>query len=229
MKKCTKCKKYKDESEFSSAYSKSNPLRLRGDCRACSSEVKKRCHYGEAYINRDDVSKDLESMIYNRTGKMFKISPERQYFSGKGKKSRRDRSVKARNDFFFRIVDGHDYGCSCCGSRVPYQIIDYHHVDPEEKDGSPSNYLKKGRFSDAYKELAKTVPLCRNCHSLTHLMWHRGFTILDGENSDRDLVSIDEAYRILEDEYRGMVRSSFANMDPFQIADMLSFAEEDDI
>lgn len=57
--------------------------------------------------------------------------------------------------------------CNDCGGSFPLPVYDFHHQDPNEKDGEPSFFLNKK--SDRWKEeLAKCVLLCSNCHRIRH-------------------------------------------------------------
>ena len=57
-------------------------------------------------------------------------------------------------------------GCQKCGEKR-YWVIDYHHVDPNQKD-HPVTYYKTAALEVLKKELKKCIPLCRNCHTDFH-------------------------------------------------------------
>ena len=57
-------------------------------------------------------------------------------------------------------------GCQKCGDKR-YWVIDYHHVDPNEKD-YPITYYKTHKLDILKKEIKKCIPLCRNCHTDFH-------------------------------------------------------------
>lgn len=57
--------------------------------------------------------------------------------------------------------------CSNCGYNKCSAALDFHHIDPNEKDKNYDNY--KGSFSNKLKtELDKCVLLCSNCHRELH-------------------------------------------------------------
>ena len=58
-------------------------------------------------------------------------------------------------------------GCACCGYNKIYDAIDLHHMSDEDKF---KNISKMETYSDKrlIKELHKTVPLCKNCHTEHH-------------------------------------------------------------
>lgn len=60
------------------------------------------------------------------------------------------------------------FKCVVCGEgRQP--CIDFHHINPEEKEGSLSNIITKMYNKEkALKEIKKCVSVCSNCHRLIH-------------------------------------------------------------
>ena len=56
--------------------------------------------------------------------------------------------------------------CSNCGFDHP-ACIDFHHP-PGTKEYSVNDLAKNGRFKLAYKEAAKCIVLCSNCHRIHH-------------------------------------------------------------
>lgn len=57
--------------------------------------------------------------------------------------------------------------CTTCGYNKCIDCLDFHHIDPLQKDFSISNH--KGMSFDTIKsELDKCVLLCRNCHGELH-------------------------------------------------------------
>ncbi|NBO23398.1 HNH endonuclease [bacterium] len=58
--------------------------------------------------------------------------------------------------------------CQKCGYDKYFGALEFHHINPEEKDFNPSHY-KKYAFDDRVKtELDKCLLLCANCHRETH-------------------------------------------------------------
>jgi len=56
--------------------------------------------------------------------------------------------------------------CSVCGFAHP-AAIDFHHPPGTKKYGV-NNLIKDGRYALAYKEAAKCIILCANCHRIHH-------------------------------------------------------------
>jgi predicted HNH restriction endonuclease len=57
--------------------------------------------------------------------------------------------------------------CSKCGFKHP-AAIDFHHLDPSEKEGEVNKLAGSGCFKKAYAEIKKCIPLCSNCHRILH-------------------------------------------------------------
>ena len=73
--------------------------------------------------------------------------------------------------------------CSCakCGETRGY-VLDYHHINPEEKDGTIARLVSNNANEEKIKqEIAKCVVLCANCHREFHYLQERdnNLTILD--------------------------------------------------
>lgn len=57
--------------------------------------------------------------------------------------------------------------CSVCGYNKCLGALDFHHVNPDEKDFALSG---KTKWEDMKKELDKCVLLCANCHREHHYL-----------------------------------------------------------
>jgi len=64
--------------------------------------------------------------------------------------------------------------CSICGYNKCVEALEFHHTNPDEKDGTLSQYSRRV-FSPAVKEkidkeMSKCVVLCSNCHREQHFL-----------------------------------------------------------
>lgn len=57
--------------------------------------------------------------------------------------------------------------CSICGYDKNYAALDFHHVDPSEKEADWKS-LRLKKWDSVIKELQKCVLLCKNCHAEVH-------------------------------------------------------------
>ena len=83
-----------------------------------------------------------------------------------------------KNRWHQRKLDAIEYKggvCADCGQMPHPAAMQFHHLDPEEKDFS----WNKGRlraWDSVLKELDKCVLLCANCHTIRHsdykIEWH---------------------------------------------------------
>ena len=60
--------------------------------------------------------------------------------------------------------------CAKCGETRGY-VLDYHHINPEEKDTSVARMTSnKYRLDAVFAEIEKCVCLCANCHREFHYL-----------------------------------------------------------
>lgn len=123
---------------------KNKPLKEYGDTRYCS-----RC----------EDTKPLDE-FYNRRGKeggsvYCKICTSNQ-------------TVERQRAFKEKAVEYKGGCCVKCGYNKYQGALEFHHLDPKEKDFSISR-VKSYSFSNAIKiELDKCVLVCSNCHKEIH-------------------------------------------------------------
>ena len=57
--------------------------------------------------------------------------------------------------------------CARC-SEKHVACMDFHHINPEDKEYSVSDLISNKMFTKAYKEIKKCIVLCANCHRIHH-------------------------------------------------------------
>lgn len=58
--------------------------------------------------------------------------------------------------------------CSQCGF-ADHRALDFHHLDPNEKEFAIANFISRGASSARIKkEIQKCIVLCANCHRIEH-------------------------------------------------------------
>ena len=57
--------------------------------------------------------------------------------------------------------------CTKCGFSHP-AALDFHHEDPNEKEGNLHRLISNGQFTKAFAEIKKCIVLCANCHRAHH-------------------------------------------------------------
>lgn len=57
--------------------------------------------------------------------------------------------------------------CCICGYNKSIQALTFHHINPNNKKFNITNFLKQKDLDmdELYKELDKTICVCKNCHS----------------------------------------------------------------
>lgn len=61
--------------------------------------------------------------------------------------------------------------CKRCGIDKTY-LLDFHHRDPNEKDGELSDFSKGYDLTKFFQELEKCDLLCANCHREFHYLYN---------------------------------------------------------
>ena len=57
--------------------------------------------------------------------------------------------------------------CTKCGFDH-IAALDFHHVDPTEKEHNVNRLVSNKSFKKAYAEIEKCIVLCANCHRIHH-------------------------------------------------------------
>ena len=79
------------------------------------------------------------------------------------------RRTKQREDKRQRKLEAIEYKggkCERCGYNKCIQALDFHHINPKEKDFTISGGTKS--FESLKSELDKCILVCKNCHSEIH-------------------------------------------------------------
>lgn len=155
MKQCTKCKEWKDESEFNkNARAKDG---LTHKCKAClkkyRDEHKERMReYCKQYYanHREEILKNVKR---NTDDNIIK------------RKTYEDELYRRRVEF----IDSLKTPCEKCGESRNW-VIEFHHKDPSAKSFNIGNQHSK-KESDVLEEVKKCVCLCANCHTEFHYIY----------------------------------------------------------
>jgi len=77
-----------------------------------------------------------------------------------------DSNAERRRVIKHQAIDYLGGKCSNCGYNKCNSALEFHHIDPTQKDKDYSNY--KTSFDKLKPELDKCVLLCSNCHREHH-------------------------------------------------------------
>jgi hypothetical protein len=71
-----------------------------------------------------------------------------------------------RGDFLAKIKENRGGKCQRCGYNTCIKALEFHHLDPSQKDFTISNDHFK--LKDAIEESKKCILICANCHRELH-------------------------------------------------------------
>jgi predicted HNH restriction endonuclease len=116
--------------------------------------------------------------IFNMASKKWKeenVDKLKEYRRNWYERNRENEIAKAKERQKNRRKDlskwWHDYksqlSCEICGFSHP-AVIDFHHMNPDEKDGNLANMIKNKSREKVIEEIKKCRVLCSNCHRILH-------------------------------------------------------------
>lgn len=94
---------------------------------------------------------------------------ERDYYERhKNERQAQKRNLREQNKQIL-LAEGLLTNCIICGfSKEKYDAIDWHHIDPSQKEGLMCRLTRNANKDALLKEARKCVCMCRNCHALYH-------------------------------------------------------------
>ena len=130
-------------------------------------DKEKRAEYDKQYRikNKEKTLEKYKKYYYKNKEKIAQLRKSR-YDSEK--EAKRKNSIRENNKRLL-IELGLLTDCVICGfPKELFVAIDFHHLNPSEKQYSISDLIKKNNQSILLNEAKKCVCLCRNCHALYH-------------------------------------------------------------
>lgn len=130
----------------------------------------KKCNECCIFKSLDSFPKDVRQTD-SRAGKCRECTNKaamRRYYNNHEQRAKQYATQRER--IISRKVKAVEYlggVCKDCGGSFPPCVFDFHHLDPKEKEYSPS-FLKNCTWEKFKKELDKCVLLCSNCHRIRH-------------------------------------------------------------
>ncbi len=86
---------------------------------------------------------------------------------------------KSKTDIKKLCVDYKGGKCQCCGYNKCIAALDFHHLDPSEKDFSIAHKRGSSFTEEIKKELDKCVLICSNCHREEHVLLKDGKSLFN--------------------------------------------------
>ncbi|MDO8303923.1 MAG: HNH endonuclease signature motif containing protein [Sedimentisphaerales bacterium] len=162
-KQCGDCKEWKSVSEFNKART-----HLSSRCHSCLGI------YAKKYRQRPDVKS--ASSLYHKSYMQSKSNRDRRNVYNRKRNKKKD--VRAKRNASRRTwalsekkkaVDYKGGRCMVCGYDKCLAALDFHHVNPKEKEGYGTGALKQHwTFEKNKSEIDKCVLVCVRCHREIH-------------------------------------------------------------
>jgi hypothetical protein len=68
-----------------------------------------------------------------------------------------------------KIKERYGEKCSICGYSKCYEALDFHHLNPQDKEEGPAILIHKSYdLQEIFQELDKCILVCSNCHREIH-------------------------------------------------------------
>lgn len=87
--------------------------------------------------------------------------------------------------------------CQCCGYKKFVGALEFHHINPDEKDFGISAKGYTRSWETVKKELDKCVLVCSNCHKEIHANIRECPELLEGDDE-----MVEKAEKEFEENYR---------------------------
>ena len=122
-------------------------------CPKCKKE-KEYSDYSKNKNRIDGLQRLCKSCVAEQTKKSYNKNPQAY-------KNR----IKKQNEKCSLYIDHYkaEKGCIKCKEKR-YWVLDFHHVDPNEKKFNIGDIKKLGVFNKIKNEIDKCIVLCKNCH-----------------------------------------------------------------
>lgn len=92
----------------------------------------------------------------------------RQHYA-ENKQYYKNKAVAARAALVNEVNILKNVPCTDCGVKYPPYVMDFDHIDGQEKSDNVSVLIRKGSRSAVMDEIAKCEVVCSNCHRIrTH-------------------------------------------------------------
>jgi transposase len=92
---------------------------------------------------------------------------EASALKNRSRKSKSENVMAWRKRVKIKLVEYKGGKCECCGYNKIVEALQFHHINPSEKDFQISGTSKA--FETMKKEVDKCKLLCANCHIETHV------------------------------------------------------------
>ena len=123
-------------------------------CRTCKEDKPEESFWFTS--DKKTRHKDCPQCIYKE--RQTKVTPE-------SKVKQQEFRAAWRRNIKSKLVEYFGGKCHCCGVKYHQSVMDFHHLDPNEKE---AQVAKMGSYEKCLKEAEKCILVCANCHRLIH-------------------------------------------------------------
>lgn len=158
---CSKCGVEKPINDFG------NDKQVKSGIKASCKECERKRHHEYARTHKEERKKTDEKHREKRreySRKYTKEHPDRR------KLQTRVTRQKIRNEWYLYFKSVGKDRCSLCGYKRCWAVIEFHHVNPLEKETEIAIRMIHKITDVDKKEVAKCIALCANCHRELHYL-----------------------------------------------------------
>lgn len=160
-------------------------LKSRKRCKDCNLKFKQRPVKPQKMNSRPNCSKCGIIKTLENT-----FSPQEGMWSPQCRKCLRAKGMKSDTKLKQECVDYKGGRCQVCGYKDCLAALDFHHLDPNEKDFMVARKKLNISNKEMKEELDKTVLICSNCHRKEHHLLARGESLFN-QQDDLSIYSMD--------------------------------------
>lgn len=109
-----------------------------------------------------------EGKSYSEIQKITGLSKSTISYHLSTKEKTLKRQKERRREIKKKLVDENGGKCQKCGYDKCIEILEFHHLDPKQKDFSIAR-ARSSSYEKLKKETKKCILLCPNCHREEHI------------------------------------------------------------
>ncbi len=160
-------------------------LKSRKRCKDCNLKFKQRAVKPQKMNNKPNCSKCGVEKNHSNT-----FSPKEGMWSPQCRQCLRAKGMKSETKLKQQCVDYKGGKCQVCGYKNCLAALDFHHLNPNEKDFTVARKKMNIANEEMKQELDKCVLICANCHREEHHLLARGETLFSPQD-DLSIYSMD--------------------------------------